>query len=316
VLPKNWFLSNKLKLTAPTKYILCRPCGGLNDVLTQIEKCWRYAEKFNRTLIIDTRNSESFKSNFDAFFKVNENYSAIINVNEKTISALDRMDAIPVIIKNQLDNYIGEWDPELNVVVKLGTREVLSFNFNEDYKQPLLVHHDFGGRDNRKMISQDCLRRLKVTPNFGKSLLSRLQSIQDLSYMAIHIRHTDYQTDYQKFFSEIHSECIGENLLICTDNHRLFIEAQKFFKESNVFNLGKMTDTKETPRHLFDTSQAEKYTITVESMADLIALSQAKKLFITKLIEGGLEGYSGFSLLAKKLSENPSVINKLLKFDH
>lgn len=30
--------------------VFCRPWGGLNDMLVQIEKCWRYALKYNRFL--------------------------------------------------------------------------------------------------------------------------------------------------------------------------------------------------------------------------------------------------------------------------
>ena len=309
VLPKNWFLSNNGSQPGQAKYLLCRPRGGLNDVLSQIEKCWCYAEKFNRTLIIDTRDSEAFKNNFNVFFEIKNPHSASIEVSDKTINALNRMDTFPAIIQNQLDNYLFEWDEKLKATVKKGTNEVLSFNFKKDYKESLLVHDDFGGLE----ISIDCLKRLKLTSNFAKRVFSRLNSISYPSYVAIHIRHTDLQTEYQKMFTEIYQETIGKNLLVCTDNHQVFIEAQKFFRESKVFNLGEMTDTKGESPHLFKTSQAGKYSIMVEAMSDLIALSKAKKLYILKLKEKGVGGYSGFSLLAKNLSENPSVISELLK---
>ena len=59
----------KNKLVKNKKYILCRPVGGLNDIFCQIEKCWQYAEKYNRILIVDTDKSQGLLGqNFLDFF--------------------------------------------------------------------------------------------------------------------------------------------------------------------------------------------------------------------------------------------------------
>ena len=34
--------------------VLCRPEGGFNDILCQIELCWRYADAHERVLVVDT----------------------------------------------------------------------------------------------------------------------------------------------------------------------------------------------------------------------------------------------------------------------
>jgi len=317
VLPRNWFFNENTtqaedKKTKNKKYLLCRPRGGLNDVFTEIEQCWRYAEKFNRTLIIDTRNSEGLKDNFNTFFQVKSKYSAITCIDDKTINALDRMDTFPAIIENQLDNYISRWNKEIRAIVNEGTSEVLTFDFQQDYKESLLVHESFRSTD--RMISPACLKRLLFKSNFSKDILKRLNIISGLNYIAIHIRHSDYRTDYKEFFSHVYSETIGKNLLICTDNHQVFSEAILFFTESKVFNLGDMIDTKGKPRHMFKTNKNESYTLMVETMSDLIALSLAKKLLIPKLSEGGiLGGYSGFALLAESLSKQRTIIQDLIK---
>jgi hypothetical protein len=53
------------------RYLLCRPHGGLNDTLCQIEKCWKYALKSDRVLIIDTRNS-GLHADFSEYFEAKE----------------------------------------------------------------------------------------------------------------------------------------------------------------------------------------------------------------------------------------------------
>lgn len=319
-LPKNWYFNKNSTQDEHKKYLLCRPRGGLNDIFTQIERCWRYAEKFNRVLIIDTRNSEGLKNNFNTFFEIKDKHSAITFIDDKSINTLDRMDTFPAIIGNQLDNYISSWHKELRACVKEGSETPLSFNFQKDYIESLLVHEDFGGTINNELISLDCLKRLKFSSDFSNDISNRLNVINNLNYTAIHIRHTDYETDYKAFFSHVYSETVGKNLLICTDNLQVFKEAALFFKESKVFNLGEMIDTRSAPRHKFKTTKGVSYTLTVEAMSDLIALSLAEKLFFPKLLNNGkflvagiLGGYSGFALLAQSLSKNRTVIQDLIK---
>jgi hypothetical protein len=55
------------------RFVLCMPAGGLNDVLCQIEKCWRYAERHGRKLVIDTAKTGLLDS-FDQYFKVASPY--------------------------------------------------------------------------------------------------------------------------------------------------------------------------------------------------------------------------------------------------
>ena len=40
------------------KYLICYPAGGINDMFRyHIIPCWIYCKRYNRTLVIDTRNS-------------------------------------------------------------------------------------------------------------------------------------------------------------------------------------------------------------------------------------------------------------------
>ena len=72
------------------KFLLCRPQGGLNDTLCQIELCWRYAARFNRTLIIDARKS-GLHADFSEFFQQKKASNKILlDVSSEMFDFLNR----------------------------------------------------------------------------------------------------------------------------------------------------------------------------------------------------------------------------------
>jgi hypothetical protein len=46
------------------RWVLYRPRGGLNDMLCHVEKCWAYAEKFSRRLVVDVNSRTTFSALF------------------------------------------------------------------------------------------------------------------------------------------------------------------------------------------------------------------------------------------------------------
>ena len=65
-LQRIWLASTR----RPERLLLCRPQGGLNDMLCQIEICCAYGEAYDRTTIIDTdyRHSPFFRDTFANYF--------------------------------------------------------------------------------------------------------------------------------------------------------------------------------------------------------------------------------------------------------
>jgi len=53
------------------RYVLCRPLGGLNDILCQIERCCRYAVRFDRIVVVETDFPRTiyFADAFDRYFE-------------------------------------------------------------------------------------------------------------------------------------------------------------------------------------------------------------------------------------------------------
>ncbi|MDR1911169.1 MAG: hypothetical protein LBQ52_02325 [Helicobacteraceae bacterium] len=61
------FNARQASAKEPKKYIFCRPRGGLNDILCQIDICILYAIDYRRVLYIDTSRS-AFLDDFDRYF--------------------------------------------------------------------------------------------------------------------------------------------------------------------------------------------------------------------------------------------------------
>ena len=76
-------------------YLLCRPNNGLNDMFNHIARCWAYADKHKRTLVIDSDNigpACCFKCPFDVFFRLKDPHdNAILCPSARLWSELEHM---------------------------------------------------------------------------------------------------------------------------------------------------------------------------------------------------------------------------------
>jgi hypothetical protein len=322
------------------KYLLCRPRGGLNDALNQIEKCWRYSEIHNRILIIDTEYlistgiSVKFSSLFEAL-DCSRNF--VFELSQSLLDDLNKLNVFPPSCKGRLATYraklnekLDHCDSEKNVS--------LTFNFNRNYEEDLILHDQFGGG----AVGINCLARLRLTSRFRGDVLSYLVPLIGESHMAIHVRNTDYQTDYKSAFKNIYDQTINKRLLVCTDSVAVLNYAADFFDKSKTFSLSSPPATNGTGLSTYATycgADQQRYELIVQAFADLIGMATAKKIFLCKISPGefgagnnqysdfsnifnttnanqlvptGINGFSGFSILAASLRNRPSLVKQLL----
>ena len=124
------------------RVVLCRPRGGLNDVLCQIERVCRYAERFDRTVIIDTNHhsTQYIKDQFSRYF-VSRQKRVILDATDIEFN-LKNGSVVPSFLAGDCHRYDAHFDYELGYFVERTTRKPITFNFDKDYAEPLLVHHD------------------------------------------------------------------------------------------------------------------------------------------------------------------------------
>lgn len=289
------------------KLLLCRPLNGLNDMLHQIEKCWRYAAAHRRTLVIDSRES-GLLGGFDDYFRLRTDVPTV--------------HLTPWRLQQEASGRLADWysGESLKPVVELPLGRCQhvttprnpslpcesSFDFAKAHAEPVLFHQSGGGGS----LSFSLIARLTLAPDFCAEVLRRLDRLPE-DYYAVHVRNTDYQTDYQTLFERIRPRMAGQNLLVCSDDAAVLDHARRFFSASQIWQSSEIPQMNGTPLHSPTTFRdaACRRTATTNTIVDLLALARAKKLFITNHSKGR---YSGFSRLARHLWDNPYLTEQLL----
>ncbi|MEP6355049.1 MAG: hypothetical protein ABJ081_00005, partial [Hyphomicrobiales bacterium] len=202
------------------KVVLCRPRGGLNDTLCQIERCWSYCLEYNRKLILDSYNS-GLVDDFSNYFEPRDDaiiYKApdwLKNIASFLLpKKMKRKERIDIWLFLQGRYYFAVWNERRLKFVSKYTLRKINFSIRRRHRRWLLIHEDSGGGER----SSECLKRLKFTKKVSVEIINRLSKIEK-PYSAVHIRNTDYQTDYVRFFEDIAPKVKGKNLLVCSDDH-------------------------------------------------------------------------------------------------
>ena len=299
-------------------FLLCRPAGGLNDTLCQIEYCWEYAEKTNRHLIIDSLNS-GVMAHFSEFFiplHATDTARVSFETSGQLLMTLNLLPCVPVEIQNRIDTYAIKYVSGESFLRDAETSARLGFDFSKDYEEALLVHHNAGGgRSSHKAI-----QRIRFNEKTAKTIRERLVSI-GTHYDAVHVRNTDYTSDYKAFFETIYTQVCNRRLLVCSDDDRVVHFARAYFGQSEVLSLSSSAPTVGKPLHhpTYYGSEKERCEATVRSLVDMVALAYAENLYVTTVTspDGKTPGIrSGFSNLCEFLNKNKSILDGLLGVTH
>ena len=299
VLPQSWFKSKNYD--AKQKLLLCRPQGGWNDLFCSIEKCWEYAAKFNRKLIIDSSHS-GIKDHFWKYFEVKDP-SELVNYSLEYLN-FDNLNTFPKCIQGRVSNFVCEYSMDKRGFVDTQSKELICFDNNLDYDDQLLVHEQ--GWLDKEMGSINLMTRINFTNPIKDEIKERISHLPE-NYVAIHIRHTDYTTNYEKLIEIISENVKDQNVLICSDNYQVIQFVKKKLINSTLYRLSKFEDN--NGRHLHY-SAVNIYENNIESLTDLIAMALADKIYFTNVNETPRP--SGFSMLAQALSNRKALVKSLI----
>ena len=110
------------------KVVLCRPRGGLNDTLCQIQRCFAYCRKHGRTLVLDTSRS-GLRDDFFRYFDVVGTSVAVMSWHAFAKSnSVPGLTVHPAEVRERLDSYqttLGDGGVYSDVETSVG----LSFDF-------------------------------------------------------------------------------------------------------------------------------------------------------------------------------------------
>jgi hypothetical protein len=280
-------------------------------VLCQIEKVCRYADRFDRTVIIDTNHHStgSIKDHFSRYF-VSKQKRLVLDLTAIEF-ALKNGGVVPSFIASELFQYDAHFDHELGCFVEKTKRLPITFDFTKDYAEPLLVHH---GSGRLRGASVAALSRLRLRDDLTDELIERLKSIGS-NYVSVHIRNTDYKTNYRPLLDKLRSHPALLNckkLFVATDDISCLEACRAKLPGFNVISFSKLPHESGRPIHRLtecdDVCQRNK-----DAILDLLmlALSQEFMFFEVNQNRWGAR-YSGFSVLALDLRNSKAILSELI----
>jgi hypothetical protein len=295
----------------PQRLLLCRPQGGLNDMLCQIEKCCAYGESYDRTTIIDTsyEHSPFFRDTFANYFDSRQ--SRVILDRAKAPTLANGLTTAPRCVQGRLDAYSFHFDQEADNFVDDQSGEQITFDFGQDHQELLLVHNACGG--GRESIA--ALARLRLKAEIADRLIGRIEAMNG-DYVAVQIRNTDYQSNYSELVARLRAPMSGagcERLFVATDNAQCLAFVRETWPKLQIFSFSTLPERQQGALHRYrgDETKAQIRANNIDAILDLLTLAFAKDLVLIPLAPDQRAEYSGFGLLAKDLRDRADVLERL-----
>jgi len=339
------------------KYVLCLPKGcGFNDVLCQINEAYKFSKISNRTLLIDTRLSglaDSLSNYFDLLIQDNR---IKLNLKDEDLYKLNKLTCFPNEFEGKIDwiyhrfaaldskkmdtwRYFNSIHNLLKLLfyvfknVKLNSISLkikfiadylnirknkfsIQFDNLETHPAELIVHHMSGGGEE----SIETLSLLKLKNEIINKIDVKIKFL-GLDYDAIHIRNTDYKSEYTTFLERVKLKTLGRKIFLCTDNLDVVRTAKETMNQNEVVDIEKYcpkSKRKNVPIHFqWGMSKETIQLNNIIMLADLIGMAKSKNLFYPNLTKNiHLARFSGFSLLAENLKSRSALVDQLMGGKH
>ena len=282
-------------------YLVCYPTGGLADTLQIIALGIVLAAQTGRELVISKKASQIHGNHIDALFDFRSHESITVEdrMSAKTAPKLSKPDA-----RNQLGLEPGGGKNHLSKA--LGQLKLL--------RRERTVHL-WGGVGVVKAV--EVFSYLPVHDSIVRDFRRSLDRLGD-EFAAVHIRNTDYRTDYKSVLEKVARLEPHRSIFLATDSPIVRDWARSRFG-SRLIGLERAGFMDESPLHKVRTvgSKIDSEQLAREAFLDLLILGSAVRLYIAPtlgLINGTRFKYSGFSLLAADLHASEAFSSFLKGF--
>jgi len=275
------------------KYIICIPTGGFNDMLVIINRCFNYAVKYKRLLIIDTTKFGWFIHDIRDYILFTHEYIYIGDIQNIYLKLVGLTympsDTSNIILENRFD------------INKISNIYLLN-----DYKEDVIISRSgYGSNDpNLQMkILNYMIFKTKILDIFNY----RYSQIP-ANYTSFHVRNTDIKSPNVDTFIKSHIDKISGRCFIASDD----INVIKNFKTINndIFCFSNIPELSANQNniHYKHKDQKNKEQFIIDCIVDILLLASAKLYYFSSK-------KSGYSRLANTLFNNKQLLNKLLNIN-
>jgi hypothetical protein len=290
------------------RLLLCRPASGLTDTLCQINLCCDYGEAFGRLVIVETDFAKTvhYRRPFSDYF-VSRDPNLVLDAGPFRDS-FDKLDVAPPGVFGRVNSYDARFDHAIGGYVDARTMQSLKVDFERGYDAPLLVHHGIG----RVGKPLNALAKMRLQGDVIDEIAARVRAIA-APYTAIHVRNTDYETDYAPKFERLKAMIDGP-IFIATDDHGVVEASRSIFGAERVFSFARLPLERSRPLHIVTDENARERNL--DAIVDLFMLALSQRLYTFRLRENrnGVP-LSGYSELADILREEKTVLQRLFLRD-
>ena len=292
-------------------YVLCRPQGGLSDILSSVERCYNYAAAWGRTLVVDTHYSDRyFRDHLDRYF-VSLRGDMTLRYAPGMLAGFEH-DVFPPELAGRLDRYGCYYDDAAHLFRDNESKVPLIFRPDQDHAERVVLFHQMGGGN----VSYYALAKMWFSPAVIARLAVRAGAIGE-PYDAVHVRHTDYRTDYEAMVPELKAE-MERPLFIASDNAACIAALRALVAPRRCLSFSKITGAEDAPMHILDGLAGDAvFENNIEAICDLVTLAMARNLTVRQVEPNVFKNkHSGFSVLAQNLWANRGfLIANLAKGD-
>ena len=280
------------------KYLLCRPTGGFNDTLNQIMRSYYYCKTYNRCLLIDTKYESCFDKSFHEYFTfINIEINIIYNYNDiYNLITNNNFSTFPDIFTNNIFNYRLTWKGDGNCYINDTCLPIV--NINTNYNEDIIIYNSTGGGI---IESLSLLKIIKINDNIVSEIINRYNKINK-PYISIHIRNTDYKTDYVQLYNNNKEIIHNNNIFLATDS-KIVLEYFNNLK-LNIFNFISTLNNENKPIH-HKYINNDKHQVMIDTVCDLIILALGDRFILPS-------EYFGFTRLAYTLYNNKDIVYNLI----
>lgn len=270
---------------APKKYLICIPQDGLNDMLNRIWHCYQYALRFKRILVVDARKSPGFKDDISKYIKFKPSIFYKGDLDTLYDSLYGKS-----IYPNELSSinlrHLEE-NPESD----------LKFNPTKMYFETVLVCYPRGGGMDAIFLLKECSLATSVLDRFNQRM-SYLPS----SYLSLHIRNTDYESDVYTFLNKI--KISSDQFFVASDSASTIDLCKTRFGQivHSFSSIPRGAEGKNI--HIDLRTPLNNEDLNIDSIVDLLLLASGSELHVS------LEK-SGYSQLALLLHKNKDILRNL-----
>lgn len=274
------------------KYLICRPEGGLTDMLCQLSQCFNYALRYGRVMVIDTENSVIFASPFREYFSfVHPTLKVVTEPREFIQTAIAR--GLTVHPPHARLDPRGHEQPcyvkNLNFCL---SGIPLTFDFTCDHDAEVLIHQRCG----RSSFDLEFMSCLRLSPRLRRIVERRWASLPK-PYIGVHVRNTDIKSDTSKVMPVVrrYPGCV----FLATDSVAVQRSVRK--AASRRIFISKIPNSRGQGLHRKRVSSKKKRSINTTAIVDMVLLALSKRVFVATEA-------SGYSLLSRELNLNRSVL--------